>query len=207
MGQYQQWLHYREVDQHLRQQLEALETELTQLQDQANLLEQICPHPDNQIIQALAANMQREDPTSNSLPPESILAMNPPDALNAMNHIPQALSSSLQQWGTLLDINSLEMQESPQNAEGSSASSTPHSEMVLLPEDFIDVYDEQVQTQPQLELPWWLHNIMISTGSFERTNPIDQESIRTNRLVQRWLERWGRRSSTDQTSQEDLLDE
>src|SRR2546421_3348472 len=35
MGQYQQWLHYREVDQQLRSQLEILERELAQLQDRA----------------------------------------------------------------------------------------------------------------------------------------------------------------------------
>ena len=33
MGQYQQWLHYQEVDRRLRAELEALETELTHLQD------------------------------------------------------------------------------------------------------------------------------------------------------------------------------
>jgi len=207
MGQYQQWLHCREVDQRLHAQLEALEAELTQLQDHANHLEQTCPRTDNQIIRALAASMGWEAPRTGTSPLEKVLAMNPPDALSAARQSPQMISPSLQYWGSLLDISPLEMQEAFQNGEESSVPSTPHSEMVLLPEDLMGVYDEQAQTQPQLELPWWLHNIMVSTGSFERTNPIDQESIRTNRLVQRWLERWGRRPPTNQADQEDHLDE
>jgi hypothetical protein len=207
MGQYQQWLYCREVDQHLHAQLEALEAELSQLQDHANLLEQTCPHTDNQIIRALAASIGWEAPRTSTSHLESVLAMNSPDAHSTARQFPQMIPPSLQYWGSLLDISPLEMQEAFHNGEESSVPSTPHSEMVLLPEDLMGVYDEQAQTQPQLELPWWLHNIMVSTGSLERTNPIDQESIRTNRLVQRWLERWGRRPPTNQTSQEDQLDE
>jgi len=76
MGQYQQWLHYREVDQHLQAQLELLERELAQLHEHAHLLEQsIQPlydsvsaetssaddqellQTDNQIIHALADSL------------------------------------------------------------------------------------------------------------------------------------------------------
>src|SRR5438874_11466192 len=76
---YQQWLHYREVDRHLRAQLETLERELVQLQEHARLLEQsIQPlyapvssetsspgdqdllQADNQIIHVLADGLNRQ---------------------------------------------------------------------------------------------------------------------------------------------------
>jgi len=203
MGQYQQWLHFREVDQHLRAELELLETELAQLQDQLGRLEQTYPHPDNQIIRALAIIMERETQSTSSLSSDNVRAANPPNGLPNTHEFSQALSSSLQHWGALPDFSPQEMQESFQNGEESKPLSTPHSEMILLPEDFTAIFEEYNRTEPQLELPWWLRNIMVSSGTLDRTSPIDQESIRTNRLIQRWLERWGRQ----QTSQEDGLDE
>jgi hypothetical protein len=57
-------------------------------------------------------------------------------------------------------------------------------------------FEEHAQTDPQLELPWWLRNIAISSKDKQSNRPIDHHSNRTNRLVQRWIERWGRQSST-----------
>ena len=207
MGQYQQWLHYREVDQRLRADLEVLETELAQLQDQVSRLEQTCPYPDNQIIRILATSMEREAQPTSTSPSDTIMAESPPDTPPDTNEFSHVLSPSLQHWGALPDFSPQEMQESFQNAEVSNPPSTPHSEMILLPEDVIAIFEEYSQTDPQLELPWWLRNIKVSTGTPDRTSPIDQESIRTNRLVQRWLERWGRRPPTEQKSQEDVVDE
>lgn len=54
MGQYQQWLHYREMDQQLQAQVEALEVELAFLQERLCLLSEAEQLPiDNEIIQAL----------------------------------------------------------------------------------------------------------------------------------------------------------
>jgi hypothetical protein len=207
MGQYQQWLHFREVDQRLRAELEALETELAQLQDQVNGLEQTFPYPDNQIIRALAISMEREAQPTSTSSSDTIRAESPPDGLPDTHEFSHVLSPSLQHWGALPDFSPQELQESFQNVEVSKSPSTPHSEIILLPEDVIAIFEEHNQTDPQLELPWWLRNIMDSTGTPDRTSPIDQESIRTNRLVQRWLERWGRRPPTQQKSQEDDVDE
>ena len=205
MGQYQQWLLYREVDQHLRAQLETLEAELAQLQKRVCLLERTCPQANNQIIHALAISLERA--WEQEAPPNGVSHL---DAAVDEREFLQVLSPSLQHWGALPDFSPQEMQESFQNGEESLPYSTPqpatpHSEMVLLPEDALAVFDEDGQTDPQLELPWWLRNVMASTGTLDHTSPIDQESIRTNRLVQRWLERWGRRppSPTQQTTQED----
>src|SRR5215467_11069426 len=175
MGQYQQWLHYREVDQHLRTQLEALETELAQLQDKTSSLTQTCPQADNQIMRALAFSKGWDAQATGISPVESATVMNPSTAppLSAIHQPPQVLSPSLQHWSALLDFSPSEIQESIKNGEESLVPSTPHSELILLPEDGEAILDEQGQTQPQLELPWWLHNIMVSTGTFDRTSPID----------------------------------
>jgi hypothetical protein len=207
MGQYQQWLHFREIDQRLRAELEALETELAQLQDQVSGLEQTFPYPDNQIIRALTISMERETQPTSTPSLNTVMAESPPDGLPDTHEFSHVLSPSLQQWSALQDFGPQELQESFQNVEVSKPPSTPHSEMILLPEDAIAIFEEYNQTDPQLELPWWLRNIMVSTGTDDRTSPIDQESIRTNRLVQRWLERWGRRPPTQQKSQEDDVDE
>ena len=66
--------------------------------------------------------------------------------------------------------------------------------MHLLPEDMFAFFEEHSQTDPQIELPWWLRKITIISKEDDSSKPIDQESIRTNRLVQRWVERWGHQS-------------
>src|SRR5581483_2042248 len=73
MGQYRQWLHYREVDQLLRAQLEALEQQLAQFQGQAHLLEHDRPSPENAILQALVAQiLAGEYPSPHTTAPDSI---------------------------------------------------------------------------------------------------------------------------------------
>jgi hypothetical protein len=99
MGQYQQWLHYRAVDQQLHTQQEQLERELAELHERAALLKDSASVTDNVIIQALV-RLSREE------------AVTP-------------MARSLE--------------------HGKSAA-----------------------------------------------GPVDQQSVRTNYLVQRWMERWGR---------------
>jgi len=55
-------------------------------------------------------------------------------------------------------------------------------------------FEEHEQTDPQLELPWWLRKITISSKDEQSSKPIDHNTVRTNRLVQRWVERWGHQS-------------
>lgn len=189
MGQYQQWLHYQEIARHLRAQLEALEADLAQLQERLNLLEQeqaeqlICLS-DNPIIQLLAANLNGHGTPPKSTTRSTALSWEPGESI----------SSALLSWGELPNFGPQELKETFPDAENASSASHPESE--LLPEDMAAFFDEHAQTDPQVELPWWLRNITITTSSTQGNRPIDQESIRTNRLVQRWIERWGRQPST-----------
>ncbi len=104
MGHYQQWLHYRTVDQQLQAQQKQLEKELADLHERADLLRDNASPTDNVIIQALA-RLHRE--------------------------IYQTASLSARPIG------------------GVAATMT-------------------------------------------RAGPVDQQSARTNQLVHRWMERWGR---------------
>ena len=64
----------------------------------------------------------------------------------------------------------------------------PHA-IDLVPEDINTFPDEYAPTEPQIALPWWLQKAALSAT---QSNSLDAQSVRTNRLVQRWLERWGR---------------
>ena len=158
MGQYQQWLLYREIDQRLRARLVELEAELSQMQERGRLLEPAWPHTDNEIIHALI-----------------------------VSNVPA--SPSISDWDGLPDFSQQEMQGiSPQPPV------TPHFGLIAFPEEGAVDFHEHGYTEPQLELPEWLSNLAVSSGSTDHTSPIDQQAVRTNRLVQRWIERWGRQS-------------
>jgi hypothetical protein len=202
MGQYQQWLHYQQTDKQLRSQLEAIEAELAQIQDRLHLLEQgqqeqLRPLDDNPIIQALAATLY-----NNNTPPKSTTqhtnASMTSSSFNSQSSQPsqlgESISPALLSWGGLPDFGPQEIGETASGVEH-TLSPALHPEIELLPEDMTAFFDAYTQTDPQLELPWWLRNITISTNDMQGNRPIDQQSIRTNRLVKRWIERWGRQSS------------
>jgi hypothetical protein len=174
MGQYQQWLLYREIDQRLRARLAELETELSQLLEQVRLLEPAWPHTDNEIIRALVAS---NEPVS-------------PPVLD---------------WGGLPNFSQQEMQGTLYNGTPPQPSVTPRFELIPLPEAGTVDFHGHGYTEPQFELPEWLYNLAVSSSATDRTTPIDQQTIRTNRLVQRWIERWGRQSvpTTRQLPEED----
>jgi hypothetical protein len=124
-----------------------------------------------------------------------------------MNEPTEMISSTLFDWGGLPDFGPQEM-EVPALVQEQSLSPPPDAAMGLLPEDMTTFFDEHAQTEPQVELPWWLRNIaMAGVNSMQRNGPIDQESIRTNRLVQRWVERWGRRNLPVPLVEEDTPNE
>src|SRR5947209_17791506 len=60
MGQYQQWLHFQEVDRHLRAELESLENELLLLQDRMRMPGEAAPQAENSILRALSEQLSRQ---------------------------------------------------------------------------------------------------------------------------------------------------
>lgn len=231
MGQYQQWLHFREVDRHLQAQLEELVRELAQLHERTHLYEQVLqPHPqsqpqltsenapagesipaqvDNVILHALAiamngyassnGHMGEESTTvapaslSEIIPNEPGITISP--ALFAQSNLPNFETPLTPP--VPVDVSLADTTPFPSYIE-QPLPPIPHYDMALLPEDMSSFFDQHTTTDPQMELPWWLRNLATATNG---TGPIDQESIRTNRLVQRWLERWGRQPQQPQQSQ------
>ncbi len=227
MGQYQQWLHYRDVDRLLRTQLEELTEELAQLRDREQLLQQML-HPiraqeqpaledapvllqtNNAILHALKIGLNghtnnsnhtnhTELPTSTNGTPETAAIQ------SAQQSEPKAaISSALFAQGSLLpteeqftldSIAATDSFQPMQPVPGRNSAlppiphipPSPHPELRLLPEDMGAFIDEHTQTEPRMQLPWWLRNAALLNAN----GPIDQESIRTNKLIQRWIERWG----------------
>jgi hypothetical protein len=197
MGQYQQWLHFREVERRLRVDLEALETELAQVQEQLHTLNQTIPLSDNIIIRALAASLDDRSAPSNE-PAEHLSGSTSSSTSDAAtDQSLETISPALYAWAELPNFGPQIIQE-PFSNQVSSVSLTSHPEIALLPEDMVTFFDEHEQTEPQLELPWWFSKIVASANGTQRTGPTDKESMRTNYLVQRWRERWARSALTEQ---------
>ena len=202
MGQYQQWLQYQEIHKHLSTQVEALKAELAKLQECLDRLGQqheVASFSDNPIMQALVAHT-----SSQPVPPNNDVKSTPethnPSVIGS-DQSGDTISSALRSWGGLPNFELYEIKE-PFPVDHQSPSFLNHPEIELLPEDMIAFFDEHEQTDPQLELPWWLRKITVSSKDQQAGRPIDHNSIRTNRLVQRWIERWGRQPSTTLKSTE-----
>ncbi len=227
MGQYQQWLQYRDVDRLLRAQLEELSEEFAQLGIREQLLQQML-HPidaheqaaigeassllqaNNEILHALMIGLnghtnhtnhpQLSPSTNGTTEMVSNGTTEGASVRSTQGNEPTAtISQALFAQGSLPPS---EEQFTPESVADTHSfrpllnrnsalppiPHTPHSESMLLPEDLGAFIEEHTQTEPRMELPWWLRNAaLINTNG-----PIDQESMRTNRLIQRWIERWGR---------------
>ena len=195
MGQYQQWLQYQEILRHLSTQVEALEVELAKLQECLDRLEaqhEAVSFSDNPIMQALLAHSFSQPVPPNNNARYSLETHNPLES--DQNQSGDTISPALRSWGALPNFELYDIKE-PFLIDNQPPSFLNHSEIELLPEDMIAFFDEHEHTDPQLELPWWLRNITVSSKDKQAGRPIDQYSIRTNRLVQRWIERWGRQPS------------
>ncbi|HJT57265.1 MAG TPA: hypothetical protein VJ761_12270, partial [Ktedonobacteraceae bacterium] len=217
MGQYQQWLHYQEVDRHLKAKLETLETELAQLQDalcdtaqtshpSSNgemARESPAFHNHNAVIRLLAQGLkeltsaQADNASPNGSLPHSSNTNDPDEQAERANlnlaasggakqmQNGETMSPALMSWGRLPNLGPLSTDEASPIIESRSPSSISHPEIALLPEDMQAFFDEHSHTDPQHEIPWWLGDIAS----------IDPESLRTNSLVQRWVERRGQLAS------------
>src|SRR5690349_3059565 len=226
MGQYQLWLQYREIDQQLHTELESLTRDLAQLQEQANRLELADSSSSNLIIQALTQYLQ---PEIQAVGASGIASSNgvqsgqpaPQDAIHQVptKHWPPekngtatahsgTVSPALFAWSNLPNFDTGKIR-GPDPSSTAPSQAHLHSEFDLLPTDMNTFFHTHSQTAPQLKLPWWLRNTTPTpqqpdTSSLEqrRVGQIDQQSMRTNQLVQRWLERWRKRSADVPGSQE-----
>ncbi len=210
MGRYQQWLHYRQVELLLQEELAQLEDEIARLLTAMQSQEAVTCLSQNPIIAALATTLVDHEPAALTalaeLEQSSVetpalptitapLSITPaPDEQSASGIAPPVtISPALRSWGDLPDFYGATPDAGPDSSSPAFSPQSPplpHAEIVLLPEDMNTFFDQHTQTDPQLDLPWWLRSIMTDSEGSQINGPIDPQSIRTNRLVQRWLERW-----------------
>lgn len=196
MGQYRQWLFYRDIDQQLTNQIQAFEQELAILQAEIRHLENDTTYSDNIILQTLIG-IQQTRPGANRPSMPITTAADKKTAEQPAGSVSPALFA----WGQLPNFDTQDMQNPIVNATTQNPVPNPAaSPDNLLPNDISSFVEGHSQTDPQLKVPWWLRNTRKTPEQApQNTSPIDQQSNRTNQLVERWFERWGER--TNQTGE------
>ncbi len=175
MGQYQQWLYHREVEQQLQARLEQLLQEMQMLQEQAAQLEDGVSCATNPILQAIALQQSAE----------VLLASKQAAAQQA------ATPGDREQPGVSPAFSTWSHLPNPGTQE-SATPSTPHPEVTLVPEDMMAFIDMHAPTTPRLHAP------RLVPQSEEKDLP-EQEVQPDDRMdysIQRWRERWGRQAAT-----------
>ncbi len=189
MGQYRQWLHYREVDQRLHIRLEEVEKQAAELEAEIHLLANGSNFSaaDNVIMRALASmytTPTQEQATHVSTPAEARYAVaSVPSEQNKYSDETDASSwaaSALFAQSYLTNFDAFD----PSTLQSLS----PYAETGLLPEDLAIIFSGQ----PQNGGPHYPGHSPITTS--HSTTPIDKQSLRNDRLIQRWFERWGQSS-------------
>lgn len=220
MGQYQQWLRYREIEQQLRMQVESLEAALAELQARARSLEEndscvdgttgdTVDADNNELLRLLSLAMRLDahaSPMQSKPTPANSAASSSPAFINEATGAGkpgesggpgagESFSPTLFPWGGLPAFGAQEMPAAAQQPifEWASPSSPlPQSGIELLPEDMAAFFDEHSQTDPQLGLPWWQHQQEATPANMHSSSPIDQQDLRNKHEIERWLERWRR---------------
>lgn len=213
MGQYRQWLHYREIDQLLRSQLAISEHELEQLQVQVEVLGKHIFSSENEIFQALLKpqpdheQSQQDEPViqQDEQVAEVVEGWEEEIVIEDVEEEDLAtISPALLAWSRLPNFNTQMLQETEDNSPTRiSDSPPPQPDEQLLPADISAFITSHYLTNPQLNIPWWLQDIVSPEGEAQEPHPIDRQSERADHLVQRWFERWGQQSTQTKRLQED----
>ncbi len=200
MGQYRQWLLYRETDQQLQHQIQEFEKELTQLHAQIDQLETDIISPENIILQTLMSIQQAKE-ISHEIPVAHATGLSA--ERNTPEHKQQrgTVSPALFGWSNLPNFNTQHVENPVTDATTQKPVpqfQQPNSD--LLPQNINAIANDSSQTDPQTTVPWWMHPTPEEHP--QSTKPIDQQSRRTNQYVQRWFERWGNSTAESEQTQE-----
>jgi hypothetical protein len=201
MGQYRQWLLYRDTDQQLQHQIQKFEDELTQLYTQIDQLETDTISPENIILQTLIS-IQQAEKMSRKLPVAHATSLSEEQSITK----PQrgTVSPALFGRSNLPNFNTQHVGSPAANAAAQNPVpqfQQPNSD--LLPPNISALADDSNPTDPQTKAPWWLRNTHPTPKEHpQSTQPIDQQSRRTNQYVQRWFERWGTSTAGSEQTQE-----
>lgn len=195
MGRYRRWLHHQEMDQQLHTKLHHLEKELAHLQGQIRMdSSDNTISEENQLVIALMASMH-----THTLPKVTFEAQPLPHSGN----ISALALSPLPSWEQPPERKRITVHLTQHTSANTDMQqevlvpALPHDELALQAEDMQPPdLDAQSPTEPQRELPHWLQALIESSlHNNQGTGLLNSESLRSNRLFQRWLERWGQPSS------------
>ena len=183
MGQYQQWLYHREVEQQLQTRLEQLTQEMQGLQEKAAQLADGISYADNPILQALAMQQSAE-------------ALFMHDQAQQMSESEEGEQPGVwpasSTWGYPPNSGTQEMPTTLFTSHTSEAPSTPRPEVPLSPEEMTAFIDMHTPTTPRL------HAARLVPQSEEKA--LSEQEVRSDDhmdyLIQRWRERWGRQTAT-----------
>ncbi|GAC1405241.1 MAG: hypothetical protein NVSMB49_24460 [Ktedonobacteraceae bacterium] len=173
MGQYREWLHYRQVDQQLHALKDRFTTELVHVQEQLHPIEAPPLDAANRVIQALMLYAKIPPPVATQ--EQRVCSTLESGQIQQLESIAQPLFDHSHFPG-LAPILSKNIPETP------------------LPKPPINTY-ASLPPIPygRVDLPWWLQRATLP--AIEDNGADDPQNVRTNRLVQRWLERWGLREN------------
>ena len=176
MGQYRQWLHYRDIDRHLHTQREQLTHEIAHLQEQLHCLETAHPDADNNIVQALITQQATQSVQPRAIP--SPTSVSPVPSVSPEVPLPEWVREEARQYTS--------NPQTPLPTVSPTYASLPPLPHPVHPQPQND--DVPAPTDPQIAIPHWLRR----AASVSQSGPLDPQGVQTNRLVQRWLERWGK---------------
>ncbi len=192
MGQYREWLHYRQVDQQLHTLKERFTTELVHAREQLHDVEAPPLDAANHVIQALTLYAK--------IPPVATQEQITEHALkNGHTQQSETISQPFFDHSHLPELTPILSKEMPETPlpkpplhSYASLPPIPYGSIDLPSENVVSFLDAHTQTEPQVALPWWLQRATLAATQDNGTDP---QNVRTNRLVQRWLERWGRQEN------------
>ncbi len=221
MGQYRQWLHYRGIDQLLRSQLAVSQHELEQLQAQVEVLGKQAFSAENAIFQALTRIQQDEwsftepviQPKEKDV--EGVEVAEEQKKGSVLEEVEEVdemagveiptISPALLAWSRLPNFDTQAIQEiqKPDVDISTRSLEVPQSDEQLLPTDISAFIDASYPTNPQIKIPWWLHNTASSSQETSEARAIEQQNENSDHLVQRWFERWRQQPTKTKRAQED----
>jgi hypothetical protein len=201
MGQYRQWLHYREMDQQLRVRLGRIEQQAAELEEDIHRLadDSSAGAADNVIMRALVAMYtaptQRQVVEEDTpVEPQYIVTPGEPAETEHSNgtsaEAPSWAATALFAQSYLTNFDAFD----PTTLKSLSLD----AETGLLPEDLSTFFATLTQNGASGQLP----EANASLTSSHSTIPIDKQSLRNDRLIQRWFERWGQSSDDQELQQE-----
>jgi hypothetical protein len=181
MGQYKQWLAYREQGQHLRAELLHLEQEQEQLQAEVDRLASTTDVTQNPIILALL--------TAQHLEQERKKPREQPEQGEQLPFAQQQESDATAPHSTDDEPSEHRQRQYEYDHEHTGY---PGEDTSLLPADISAFVDAHSLTDPQIKVPWWLRN--THNPSPQEHSPVDQQSSRTDHSVERFFQRWSART-------------